>query len=119
VITAPAAGAVALHPAPAPTYVTPQPQPQPQQPAKPVAGERPTAADPVWPCQCGTLVPMAESSCPSCGRAFLGDLSSTATPRHRTGGGRWPTSRAASLLLAGVIALVLAVGLPLLLALLG
>ncbi len=64
-------------------------------------------------------MPILESTCPACGSEFLADLGTARAGRHRSSGWRWPASRGASLALAGVLAVVLAVGLPLLLALVG
>ena len=74
-----------------------------------------------WPCGCGEQVPLEQSVCPVCGSAFLQDLTVAAESRrgaHRTGL-RWPQSRRAGLALAGGIGIVIAVAVPLLLALIG
>jgi transposase len=65
---------------------------------------------------------MEQSECPVCGSAFLADLAGAANGRHRAGahgGLRWPAARGPRLALAGLVAAVIAVGLPLLLAVLG
>jgi hypothetical protein len=84
----------------------------------------PTAAGsaPRWPCACGALVPIEQNECPACGSPFLGELSSMGNGRHREavpGGLHWPAARGARLALAGLIAVVIALGVPLLLAALG
>jgi hypothetical protein len=83
------------------------------------------AADLRWPCACGSHVEFDQDACPVCGSAFLGDLRGEASGRHRVGsaGGmlahQWSTSRTFRFVAAGAIALFIAVGVPLMLALLG
>jgi hypothetical protein len=92
------------------------------------------APDLRWPCACGARVAFDQDACPDCGSAFLGDLREGANAlnglngRHRVGaaGGafgafahQWSTSKTFRFVVAGAIALFVAVGLPVMLALLG
>jgi hypothetical protein len=84
-----------------------------------------SSAELSWPCVCGAHVAFDQDACPVCGSAFLGDLREGPSGRHRGGsaGGlfahRWSTSRAFRFIASGSIALCLAVGIPVLLALFG
>jgi hypothetical protein len=86
------------------------------------------AAELRWPCACGSHVEFDQDACPVCGSPFLGDLkegTDAFNGRHRggsAGGGfvhQWNTSRTFRFVAAGAIALFIAVGVPLILALLG
>jgi hypothetical protein len=75
-----------------------------------------------WPCSCGNEVGFDVDSCPECGRAFLEELRGLEA-RERTGP-PWlvaylEASRAMRLSIAGMIALLVAVGIPSLLILFG
>jgi hypothetical protein len=77
-----------------------------------------------WPCACGNEVEFDQDTCPVCGSAFLGDLRGEAVGRHRGASKgpfaeRWASSRAFRFIAAGVIALLIAVVIPVLLTLLG
>ncbi len=99
-------------------------------PAAPQAGSPAAAAVTVagaptsvrWPCECGSLVPIDVSTCPSCGADFLNDLKEVGPGRHREGenglvGLLLGRSRAARMTIAGVFALIIAVVVPIVLTL--
>jgi hypothetical protein len=77
------------------------------------------AAEMRWPCGCGAAVTLNQATCPACGSEFLGALRADGGRHRRGAGGPRIRSRAARLSLAGLLALVLAVAIPLLLALVG
>lgn len=83
------------------------------------SGESPAVVR--WPCRCGMSVPIETDVCPACGSLFLEDVREVPAGRHRGGksGLLLSGSRRMRLTLAGVFAALLAVGIPLLLALLG
>jgi hypothetical protein len=66
-------------------------------------------------------VALAENTCPDCGSAFLGDLQEGAYGKHRRQSGRrfWPQTRRLRIGLALLIALLVALGVPMLLSLFG
>jgi hypothetical protein len=96
-------------------------------PAPGVTGERKTpglTSDVSWPCTCGASVAVSEDTCADCGGKFLGELRDDATGKHRPGPpSRLQSARLSSrgmrLALAVLAALIVAIGIPLLLALLG
>jgi hypothetical protein len=73
-----------------------------------------------WPCSCGTEVLMEHTTCPVCGSEFLGGLRSEDSGRHRRGPGAIRgRSRTVRLCLAGLVAVAVAVVIPVLLTLIG
>jgi hypothetical protein len=75
-----------------------------------------------WPCSCGTDVVFDADSCPTCGRAFLGELRGQNAPQRR--GPAWlsaylDASRPVRLAIAGVIASLVAFAIPGFIALFG
>jgi hypothetical protein len=94
-------------------------------PTSPASAQADPAADLRWPCACGTSVEFDQDACPVCGSPFLGDLREGASGRHRGGAAngmfahRWSSSRTFRFVTSGGIALLLAVGVPVLLALFG
>ncbi len=78
-------------------------------------------ADVSWPCICGVAVPLEQNTCPDCGSKFLGELHEGGSGKHRRHAERswWPATRGLRIALALLMALLLAVGVPTLLSLLG
>lgn len=75
-----------------------------------------------WPCLCGNQVGFDQDECPACGSPFLGDLRGENDGRHRVKGefsARWNESRVFRFVVAGGVAFLVAVVIPVLLALLG
>lgn len=75
-----------------------------------------------WPCVCGTQVGFDHDECPTCGSPFLNELRVENEGRHRERGvfgTHWNESRAFRFAVAGTVAFMFAVVLPVLLTLLG
>ena len=74
-----------------------------------------------WPCTCGNAVPLEENICPDCGSKFLEKLQEGADGKHRRHAERswWPKTRGPRIALALTIALLVGMGVPMFLSLLG
>jgi hypothetical protein len=90
-----------------------------ESPQGPAPATGPSDADVRWPCGCGAEVTLNQPTCPACGSEFLGALRNEGGRHRRGADGPRIRSRAARLSLAGLLALVLAVAIPVLLALVG